>query len=415
MSDARDDSFEVERTLLACLHRDPAVLAASPLPAPDSPRWDALLALATTQRVRPLLHRRLRALEDPNAVPAHVLATLDQAARATAIRNLRFHAEIAAISHALTPLGIHTLALKGAHLSAVVYDQIGLREMSDIDLLVRREHLAAAVEVLTARGYRPLQAFSIDLDTAFHHHLTKFVKKGVAGIELHWTLTVPTERQHIEPGPLWARAQTLAMGGAPVFGLSNEDLLLHLCHHASYGHRFRRGLRPVCDIAALTAKPDVSIDWGVAARRAREWGWDAGVALIWRLAADLGSAPIPSAALAALAPNGLDPELVAAARAQLFDEASPEGLEPGVAQLASDDSLVTRLRHLARRVAPPRRELARLYGHSESSPRIAFGYARRAWDLARRHGLPAARLLLSRDTRLTDSAARTERLRRWLS
>jgi Uncharacterised nucleotidyltransferase len=401
--------------LLACLHQDTTRLDPAALPGADSPRWDSLVALAAAQRVRPLLHRRLRVLRHAHPIPAPALAALEQAARATTMRNLRFQAETAAVARALQPLGVDTLVLKGAHLATSVYEQIGLREMSDIDLLVRREHLAAAVEVLTARGYAPLQAFSIELDTAFHHHLTRFVKADTAGIELHWTLTIPTEPHGVDPLTLWGRAQPLDVGGVRVYGLSQEDLLLHLCYHTSYQHQFRFGLRPFCDVAALTARRDVPLDWQMLVARARDWTWDRGVYLTLRLAHEMVGAPIPAHALEALARGGFDEDVLRSAHAQVFDEGGPAGLEPGVARLASDESLSSRLRHLAHRIAPPRRELARLYGVSESSPRLALSYLRRAFDVARRHAGPATRLLLSRDARLTDSAARSDLLRRWLS
>jgi hypothetical protein len=89
-----------EAWLLACLHRDPAAIDRVPWPGLDAARWDARLALAASLRVRPLLHRRLNALRGARPIPDHVLASLDQATRAVAMRNLRSQAETAAVARA---------------------------------------------------------------------------------------------------------------------------------------------------------------------------------------------------------------------------------------------------------------------------------------------------------------------------
>ncbi len=107
-------------------------------------------------------------------------------------------------------------------------------------MLVRQEHLPRAVDVLRARGYKPIQPFQIDDDPAAQH-LTPLVRDGVARIEIHWNITPPLDPNAINPEELWHRAVPWSSGNTSALGLSLEDLLLHLCFHASFQHRFRSG------------------------------------------------------------------------------------------------------------------------------------------------------------------------------
>jgi hypothetical protein len=406
-------SSAAEALLLACVHRDPQQLVAATLPAPDSAVWDDLVALAGRQRVRPLVHRRLAAVRGARSIPERVLQALEPIVRQTVLRNLRYHAEVAAIARALARDDVDVLMLKGADLIATTYESPSLREMNDIDLLVRREHLALTVAAIGARGYRPHHEFSIEVETALRHHLTGFEKPGVASIEIHWTITNPTSAQAIDPASLWARATPMTLGGTRVLTLSREDLLLHLCFHASHQHQLRFGLRPFCDIAALVAREGAHLDWPGLAERARTWRWERGVYLTLRLTRDLVGGAIPDAALDALKPAQVPTRILDAARAQVFAAAETDDLQPGIARLTSSETLWARLGHLRRRLLPSRLEMARLYGLPPGSARIHL-YLHRAGDLVLRHGAPAARLLLGRDTAFTDAASRTNQIRQWL-
>src|SRR5262245_22761647 len=81
--------------LLACLHQDPQRLAAFDLPPDDSPLWDALVALAAVQRVRPRVYQRLKAA---GIGPDRVRHALEQANRQVGLRNLRLQRELAAVA-----------------------------------------------------------------------------------------------------------------------------------------------------------------------------------------------------------------------------------------------------------------------------------------------------------------------------
>jgi hypothetical protein len=400
--------------LLACLHQDPARLGAHGLPAPESHEWRALADLAAVQRVRPIVHRRLRMLPADRQPPEAVLRELETASRQTGLRNLRFHGEVAAIARTLSDRGVPLIVLKGAHLVASFYESVALREMSDIDVLVHPDHLQQAVDAAVGRGYAPATGSSIDVDPAIGHHLARLLRPGVAGVEIHWSITPPADPHAIDPAGLWKRAVPVTIGGVRILGLSAEDLLLHLCFHLSYQHQFRFGLRPFCDIAAVIARVGDRLDWPGLAERADAWGWRRGVYLSLRLAGELVGAAVPPEALTGLRPGGVDDAVATAARDHLLSPSEIGPVNPGVARLAGTESLGVRLRLLRDRLVPPRAELARMYGLPADSSRVLLAYLRRAADMTRQHAASATRLLLGRDAGLAADAARADVLRRWL-
>jgi len=67
---------------------------------------------------------------------------------------------------------------------------------------------------------------------------------------------------------LWQRVQTVTLDGIPYPILTPEDLLLHLCVHASYQHQFAFDLRSLWDIRQLCqAYPDLLSSSGLGAGR----------------------------------------------------------------------------------------------------------------------------------------------------
>ena len=248
------------------------------------------------------------------------------------------------------------MVLKGVHLAATVYDSTSLREMSDVDVLVPREHLQAVVDAVAARGYRPLHGTEIDVESSVGHHLARLVKPDAAGIEVHWSVTPAGDPHAIDSTDLWTRAVPVTIGGIGVLGLCREDLLLHLCYHAAYLHQFRFGVRPFCDLAALLGTRGRAISTGRDSSRGPANG--AGTAAPtsrFGSRQELIGAAVPAEALAQLQPTSFDESVTPAARAHVLSESSAGSISPGVARLAGGSArdpsrhLVDASRPVARR------------------------------------------------------------------
>ena len=204
------------------------------------------------------------------------------------------------LTTALQNGGVPVIVLKGAHLASVVYPDPSLRSMLDVDLLVdqngsrARGHASSSQRVPPGRG-RPTDDGPL---SDFANHLPRFFQALPPAVELHWKLAAndpATENDH------WNRAVPVRLAGVDTLGLCPEDLLLLVCAHACYSHRFMFGLRPICDIAEIVRHFGKTMVWADVLERARQHRWHRGVHLMLRLANEMLGAAVPDAVLRALA------------------------------------------------------------------------------------------------------------------
>jgi hypothetical protein len=92
--------------------------------------------------------------------------------------------------HALNSENIKSVILKGLALENTLYGNAGLRQMSDIDILIRRDECLKAREILIGLGYESLPVKSVfhkSIIIYFGKHLPSLIKKGTS-IEIHHEL-----------------------------------------------------------------------------------------------------------------------------------------------------------------------------------------------------------------------------------
>ena len=173
-----------------------------------------------------------------------------------------------------------------------------------------------AAGLLREYGWHRPEAPSGDTTADDGHQLSTFVRDGVQ-VEVHWNIEGERNPFAIDVAALWRRSRSVRIADAPARVLAPEDLLLHVCLHASYNHGwlpFLQGLRPLCDIDACIARFGSDIDWGVFVRRAQSWKAGDCVSLALILARDLVSANVPEGSIMRLAPRGIDPRIVQTAQ-----------------------------------------------------------------------------------------------------
>ena len=261
------DSLGIE-FLLRCL--------SVPRPAtPDSqlytPHWPEVLALADKRYLTPLLYKRLKESGVQTPVPADVCERLRPVHVASAVSSMSFLGTLRKVLQRLRSSGINVIVLKGAYVAGAVYGDDALRPMVDVDLMVPRADMLRACSVLLEIGQSHLQLTDIESHCRKRHHLPAVVINNRVGIELHWNIVPPVGPVKIDAAGLWERACPALKAGVEVQALSPEDLLLHLCVHASYSDGFKGGLRSICDVAATIQRFSDDMDWPRVVERAREW------------------------------------------------------------------------------------------------------------------------------------------------
>ncbi|MBE0621753.1 MAG: nucleotidyltransferase family protein [Burkholderiales bacterium] len=396
--------------LLGFLHPGGGNAAAARVLALPTDAWGETLALALRHGVAPLLHRALQSGGALARLPNQVRARLEEERRATALDNLRNLGQFQRIAQALRERDIPVIALKGLHLAELVYRDISLRPMSDLDVLVPSAQVEHAIAALLAMEFELIRGLPNGYDIGLTHR-----RLGIL-VEVHWALGRPSEAYTPPVEEIWRLALPTRLADADALVMSPEFLLLHVCTHLAHHHLFAFDLRALCDIAEIVgAHP--ALDWSFVIDQCSRNGGGRGVAAALRLARDHVGAKVPAEVLAKIGGDTLDAELLADALEQLdgFPGFAYElRTAPKLVALKSPIGWRAKIAVVWERIFVPRAELALLYGVPEHSARINLYYAVRLRDLVRRYA-GSARELTGFRPQLAATTARRARLAQWVN
>jgi hypothetical protein len=244
--------------------------------------WARVVALARAQRVLPCLEPALgpAGLKLPCA-----LAPARETRRAWQMRALALQAEALRVHTLLHAAGIAHVFLKGIVLAALAYPDPSMRQMRDLDVLVRPEDLARARALLAEAGGE-MQHFAhkppLPTDDVAKHATPVWSPRQVVAVELHAHLTPPFQALDLTAFALfeqdiWARLGAVRIGGAALPCLAPEDMCLHLVMHGLYDHELNNGPVFVTDLLYLLRA--VPLDGAEVERRAERLGIAEGLAL----------------------------------------------------------------------------------------------------------------------------------------
>jgi len=405
------------KVLLYCLSLNTNGINAAGLEQFSPFDWDSVIQKSLRHRVAPLLYQRLKTLNSGLNVPANIIHRLQKIYLNNAVRNLRLYHELGHVLGTLRDANIPVIVLKGAHLAEVVYGDIALRPMVDVDLMARKDDLDRVNKILLGMNYRPLNNFTVEDVCKMHKHLPRFIKPDSLSIEVHWTISNPSYPFKVDITGLWKRAQPAAISGVNVMVLSPEDLFLHLCLHASFQHMFSR-LRHLFDICKTIQYFRNEIDWEQIQHRARQWGLDKCVHVTLFLAKDLLDANIPNGLFSTLKPVDFDLHLATEFRERIFEaESSLPSIPAYLSLLYSPKQLLDKLGLLLKRIFRSTEEMARIYPVSQHSLLTYLFYPVRIFQLSFKHSRIAWRLLGRYEEMVTSAEQENKKiaLREWLA
>jgi hypothetical protein len=227
---------------------------------------DALIPLAWQHGMLPYLSRRVAAASGAAAHPS--FAPLRAAFLENGVRALNLAGELASVAGILEAAGVASLAYKGPALAIQAYGDPSLRDFGDLDLVVRKDDLAAAEAALVQAGFRVLSARGSGRAGLLRmgHHL-QYRRNGVL-VEVHWRFGKALFGFAEELSGLWDRAEALDIRGRRVQALSVPDHLLALAIHSSKA-MWSSLDATVCMVRlAGRVAPDA---WPEVAERARRW------------------------------------------------------------------------------------------------------------------------------------------------
>jgi hypothetical protein len=262
---------------------------------------------ATHYELTPLLYANLEPIADSTWIPPEVMAQLKVLAQWHAFYNMNLYGKLQEVLNAFSQQRIPVIVLKGAALAALVYEDISLRSMKDLDLLVRGEDLDAADRLLRTLRYVPNESHhSQAWYREHHHHLAPYVAQDHSLVlELHHHILPPTIAERIPIHTLWQRAQPAQIISMTTLVLAPEDLLLHLSLHL-VGDICINGvgkLRALRDIAEIISRYKESIDWEHLLREAKTYEVEKHLYYAFWLTQDIIDAEVPIQILRDLKPT----------------------------------------------------------------------------------------------------------------
>lgn len=285
--------------------------------------WDAVMRETRRQCITPLMYRHLHA-QCPDSVPPEVMTRLRQEYLLSATRSMALAAELREITLLLEGEGIASLPYKGPVLALQAYNDIALRTFTDLDLIVCRGDVARAREVLSSRGYAPLDQLTLSQETAvlrLDHNLPLVRSVDKIVIELHWRVAPVAFTFPMPMDLLWDRATPVLLGGKEVLGMSVNDLILVLSVHGAR-HAWS-AIEWITGIAELIRQPD-GVCWDQVIREAEQFRVGRIVRLALALADCLLDAPIPPKVACWVKEDHRIPRLVAWVSARLFVPVDPQ-------------------------------------------------------------------------------------------
>lgn len=381
-------------------------------------QWEALSDAAYQHGLGPLVYQRLKRAGALELLPPAVFDKLRQGFLVNTARNLIYQRQAAQLLQALSEQGIPAIALKGIYLVEHIYEDISLRVMSDVDIMVKKEHVARAIAAMQKLGYQTSTYFDTQDSNRDVKHVPPMSKPGAAYLEVHYALLEEDRPFSIDIPGLWQRAVPAKIGGVEALALSVEDLLLHLCIHMTYQHRFNMGLRGLVDVLEVLRHYEGQVDWDVLHQRAEAWGAGRVLAVSLALLHELFSAWVPEWVESDLQTDPEHTHMMEVGLGILRDP-HPGALPvtPDLADFGSAKAIWKKTNLILKRIFIPKMTMARLYNISPKSWKLPFYYLLRFLELLKTYSGVGWRLLRRESLALEIARQESEAVRftEWLT
>jgi hypothetical protein len=217
--------------------------------------WNYFFLVANAHGVAALAYSNLEKLGFLHLAPDKVAQSLRNAIMVNLSRNARNTEAMGEVLRILNRENIKTVLLKGLALEMTVFGNQGLRQMTDVDVLVSRDNCMKARKLLMANGFESLPVKSLFLKPIiadFGKHLPTLTKNGFA-VELHHELF--GAGKNVLTRMLYDTSVAMDMNGEKCFVPEAQIFFLYLVKHL-YLHEMNNEsqLRLYTDLVVLIEK-----------------------------------------------------------------------------------------------------------------------------------------------------------------
>lgn len=273
--------------------------------------WKYIVSRSIRHDIVPLLYHHFATNGMAGCIPSDIMEKLQERYLNNSWKNTRLYHEFSKVLKTLQAEGVAVIVLKGAALAEHIYQNMALRPMGDVDLLVKGRDVWKIDKVLSQSGYgsketsvilpwrmgesvrlKMYRILPIRFSKWIHRREQKPAKwiqqiKYVSALSMYWALHVKYMNGIIDlechpriyeiPGiNPWNRANPVTIASINTFILGSEDFLLHLCLHA-HRHFLDSNPRLISwyDISCILEHYKNKLDWDYvihAAKRNRVAG-----------------------------------------------------------------------------------------------------------------------------------------------
>lgn len=225
--------------------------------------WDYFVKTITERGIAPLFFIKIPHLSNGNLIPDDVKDKVRKVYFKTMSRGMLLYAHFREIAEAFNKEKIEFIPLKGVYLSEKMYQDIALRQFSDMDLLIRPEKSEQSLSVLKKMGYKASLVAQTEFVQSFSEivHYPPMVKDEIS-VEMHIKLHRDNPDYFLDPVKIFEQAQPDTLNNCQVLSMDKYDMLIHLCIHLDK-HFVNGSLQFTCynDIVNYTDKLSEVFNW----------------------------------------------------------------------------------------------------------------------------------------------------------
>lgn len=193
--------------------------------------WNYFKNLANLHGVAALVWHNLEKHCLLSGIPDEVINYLKSTLLISLSRNTFITEAMGEVLHQLNTARIKTVILKGLALENSVYGNSGLRQMSDVDILIERDQCILARDILISNGFvsLPVKSFYHEFIVTYSgKHLPSLIKNGTS-VEIHHELF--GERNKNMTGILFESSYEAEIKGEKTWFPQPQIFFLYLVKH----------------------------------------------------------------------------------------------------------------------------------------------------------------------------------------
>jgi hypothetical protein len=223
--------------------------------------WAFIIKNIAQSGMAPLILQNLRCVNNDN-IPAWFIKNLEEINNTILAKNLQIYKMLDDLLILSSREKIPVIGLKGIFMLGVIYNHaLSARDLSDIDILIKKNDLEKMKHTLENSGYTRIFEYSSEM---------RYVQTNAQNnsiIDLHHDLLMPSGIC-VPVEFMWSRPQEKELNNSRILYPSIEDGLicaaLHFFHHLSdsflYNSKFP-ALKSILDISEIINRKQDVLDW----------------------------------------------------------------------------------------------------------------------------------------------------------